>query len=205
MRPRPGLSWPRAPRSETRDAPPMKRDQLEQLDDPSLLDEARRAGVARPEVLTREEQLDAIEALEERATGRREGSKGFLARARTLLADFLERGLNLPHTAERVRDPEAASASAPTAEGAAAATGDEDDGETGSPDVATFTLAQIYVAQGHPERALTVLAQVLRAEPGNAPARRLQARLQGLPVPADLADDADEDDDDLDDVVVTLP
>lgn len=183
----------------------MKREQLEQLDDSSLLDEARRAGVSRPEVLTREEQLDAIEVLEERATGRREGSKGFLSRARTLLADFLERGLNLPQTADRVRDPE--SPAAPAAGDSSGATGasDDDDGETGAPDVATFTLAQIYVAQGHPERALTVLAQVLRAEPGNAAARRLQAKLQGLPVPADLADDEDEDEDEDDSVSPTLP
>ncbi len=187
----------------------MKREQLERLDDLALLDEARRAGVARPEVLTREEQLDAIEAIEERVTGRREGSKGFLSRARTLLADFLERGLNLPHTADRVRttaDDEATSTAGDQGDEPAKRgdDGGEDDGETDSPDVATVTLAQIYVAQGHPERALVVLGQVLRAEPGNAQARRLQAKLQGLPVPADLLED-EGDEDDEDDVTVAPP
>lgn len=154
----------------------MKREQLEALGRDELMDEAERAGVARPEVLTREEIIDAIEAIDERARGSREGSKHFLSRVRSVVASFVERGLNLPQAAERIRA--GGSAPPPAAEPASVPT-------------PTVTLAQIYAAQGHNDRALAVLAQVLASEPGHAGALRLRARLLGQPLPPD----EDEDDD----------
>lgn len=151
----------------------MRREELEALDRDALLAEAQRVGVARPQVLTREEILDAIEAIEERAAGSNDGGQRFLVRARRLLADFVERGLNLPQAADRIRaNPGAASAEPQP--------------------VATVTLAEIYAAQGHHDRALTVLDQVLAREPDHAAARRLRARLLGQPQPVD---DEDEDED----------
>ncbi|MDW8251550.1 MAG: DUF4912 domain-containing protein, partial [Myxococcales bacterium] len=154
-----------------------KREELEQLERDDLEDAARRAGVARPEVLTRDEILDAMEALEERAAGGREGSKGFLSRVRQVLAAFVERGLNLPEAAERIRS----GGTVPSSEPAM---------------LPTVTLAEIYVAQGHTERALAVLDQILRSEPEHPGALRLRAKLQGQSLPPnDNNEDEDKDDD----------
>jgi hypothetical protein len=156
-----------------------KREELEQLERDDLEDAARQAGVARPEVLTRDEILDAIEALEERASGSREGSKGFLGRMRQVLAAFVERGLNLPEAAERIRS---GGGAAPPPEPAM---------------LPTVTLAEIYAAQGHTERALAVLDQILRSEPEHPGALRLRAKLRGQPSPLP-PDEDDEDEDDVD-------
>src|SRR5690606_13684928 len=45
--------------------------------------------------------------------------------------------------------------------------------------VATVTLAEIYAAQGHNERALQVLEDVLAEEPGHVEALRVKAELTG--------------------------
>jgi hypothetical protein len=150
-----------------------KRAALEQLEREDLEEAARDAGVARPEVLTRDEILDAIEALDERAAGSREGSKGFLGRMRQVLAAFVEKGLNLPEAAERIR-----AGTAPPAEPAL---------------LPTVTLAEIYAAQGHTDRALAVLDQILRTEPEHPGALRLRARLRGQPSPIPEDDEDDED------------
>ncbi|HEY4102950.1 MAG TPA: tetratricopeptide repeat protein, partial [Polyangiaceae bacterium] len=71
-----------------------------------------------------------------------------------------EAGLNLPDAAALIRG-----------EGA------RDGDWKGPPPVATVTLAEIYAAQGHLERALKMLDEVLAKEPDHDPARALRDRL----------------------------
>lgn len=83
--------------------------------------------------------------------------------AKNLLVRLVERGLNVPDA--RVRRPEMPLRSGPRAEVRPA-----------SP-LPTVTLAEIYLSQGHRERALETLRFLLVRDPGDAQARSLYERL----------------------------
>ncbi|HEY4160237.1 MAG TPA: tetratricopeptide repeat protein, partial [Polyangiaceae bacterium] len=136
--------------------------------DPSVLDnmsreeliaQARVLGAERAELLTRVELRDEIVRRSATDVVERQRLRGFLGVARDLVANVVEAGLNLPEAAARIR------------------------GETpreewkGPTPVATVTLAEIYVAQGHADRALTLLDQILSKEPDHEVARELKVRL----------------------------
>jgi hypothetical protein len=87
-------------------------------------------------------------------------ARGWFQVARNLVASMLEKGLNLPSAARVLR--ETVRTVPPQ-----------------RPPFPTVTLAQIYIAQGHTQRAVATLQQVLRRDPKNPKARRL---LSTLPV-----------------------
>jgi hypothetical protein len=134
---------------------------LDQLSRDELILRARALGARRPEVMTRLELRDEIVRLGEADPAVRRRTRGWLGVARDLVASVVDSGLNLP--------------------GAAAAIRGEAKPEhewQGPPPVATLTLAEIYVAQGHTDRALAVLAEVLSNEPDHAAALALRDRLE---------------------------
>jgi hypothetical protein len=134
---------------------------LDQLSREELIVRARALGARRPEVMTRLELRDEIVRLGEVDPTVRRRTRGWLGVARDLVASVVDSGLNLP--------------------GAAAAIRGEAKPEhewQGPPPVATLTLAEIYVAQGHTDRALAVLAEVLSNEPDHAAAMALRDRLE---------------------------
>jgi hypothetical protein len=89
-------------------------------------------------------------------------ARGLFGVARSMLASVVETGLHLPDAAKVIRGDN--SYGVPVA--------------NQSP-VATVTLAEIYAAQGHRNRALVVLEDVLREEPDHAEALRVRAELMG--------------------------
>jgi hypothetical protein len=140
--------------------------------DPSVLDhmsrdeliaQARVLGTERAELLTRVELRDEIVRRSASDVVERQRLRGFLGVARDLVANVMEAGLNLPEAAARIR------------------------GETpreewrGPTPVATVTLAEIYVTQGHVDRALALLDQILEKEPEHEAARELKASLGDAP------------------------
>jgi hypothetical protein len=126
-----------------------------------LIAEARNLGVHHPELMTRVELTDEILRLTEPTAPAGRGTRGWLGVARDLLARLVERGLNLPSAAALIRGYPDADVSSHLA-----------------PPVATVTLAEIYAAQGHAERAVRMLDDVLEKEPDHEPARRLRERLR---------------------------
>jgi hypothetical protein len=86
--------------------------------------------------------------------------RGLLGLARDLLARLVERGLNLPDAAERLR-----SAPPPPPRRA-------------GPPVPTVTLAEIYATQGHKQKAIETLTQVLAREPDHLAAKGLLTKLE---------------------------
>lgn len=133
---------------------------LDQLSRDELVERARGLGARRPEVMTRVELRDEIVRLSEPDPLARRRSRGWLGVARDLVASVMDAGLNLPGAAAAIR-------------------GDARPAEetTGPPPVATLTLAEIYLAQGHIERALATLEEVLTAEPEHAAALALRERV----------------------------
>jgi len=119
---------------------------------------AQALGVKRPELLTRVELRDEIIRLTETDAGQRKRARGWFGVARDLVASVVEQGLNLPDAAEMIR-------------GAGLTT------TKIGPPVATVTLAEIYAAQGHHERALALLDQVLANEPDHRAAALTRERL----------------------------
>ena len=148
----------------------MNRVELEKLDREGLIARAEAAGVARARILTRPELVDELllrSASDETTTQR---ARGLFGRARDLLASVVERGLNLPDAADRIR-----SVGAPLAPP-----------RSSSPSaLPTLTLAEIYAAQGHRSRAIETLDRVLSREPDHAAAGALMAQLrdESYPVP----------------------
>jgi len=134
---------------------------LDQLSREELVQRARELGARRPEVMTRIELRDEIVRLSEPDPQIRRRSRGWLGVARDLVASVMDAGLNMPGAAAAIRG-----------DGRPAA-----EETTGPPPVATLTLAEIYLAQGHAERALAVLEEVLAAEPEHAAALELRARV----------------------------
>jgi Tetratricopeptide repeat len=145
----------------------MDRGELEGLDRESLVVRAQAAGIRRARILTRPELIDELLRLDpanDEAQLRR--SRGFFGRARDLVARVVERGLHLPDAAERIREitgAEAAPSVPPRVEPQA---------------MPTVTLAEIYAAQGHPQRAIETLRRVLEREPDHLAAQALLARLE---------------------------
>jgi len=137
----------------------MQRPELERLSREELIEEASRVGVGRPRSLTQAELVDEI--LTRTTTGDRERARvrGWLGRARDLLARVVERGLHLPEAARSLRRES-----------------EEKGWPPPPPPLPTVTLAEIYAAQGHLERALTVLDEVLAREPEHKEAKILRAR-----------------------------
>jgi len=148
---------------------------LDQLSRDELIVRARALGAKRPEVMTRIELRDEIVRLGESDPTVRRRSRGWLGVARDLVASVVDSGLNMPGAAAAIRG-----------EGKPA------HDWQGPPPVATLTLAEIYLAQGHTDRALGVLAEVLASEPDHTAALVLRDRIQGrgaasaprTPVPA---------------------
>jgi len=162
----------------------MNRVELEGLDREALIARAETAGVTRARILTRPELVDELLLRSATDTASKQRTRGFFGKARDLLASVVERGLNLPDAADRIRSatgpvPPSNRASAPAA-------------------LPTVTLAEIYATQGHRGRAVETLERVLTREPEHAVARSLLAQLrdESYPVPPprmppELDEDAD--------------
>jgi hypothetical protein len=148
----------------------MNRVELEKLDREGLIARAEAAGVARARILTRPELVDELLLRSASDETSKQRARGLFGRARDLLASVVERGLNLPDAADRIRSVGAPLAaprsSSPTA-------------------LPTLTLAEIYAAQGHRARAIETLDRVLLREPDHAAAGALMAQLRDetYPVP----------------------
>jgi hypothetical protein len=110
--------------------------------------------------MTRVEMRDEIVRRSEPDIAQQKRARGFLGVARDLVASVVEAGLNLPDAAALIRGD-----------------GNREAHWKGPPPVATVTLAEIYAAQGHLDRALRMLDEVLAKEPDHDPARALRARL----------------------------
>jgi hypothetical protein len=136
----------------------MQRQDLQKLSREELIREAERAGVARPRVLTHAELIDEILKRTAASDKDRSRSRGWLGRARDLLATVIEKGLHLPDAAAAIRGGSREWPPAPPAP------------------LPTVTLAEIYAAQGHLERAVAVLDEVLEREPEHQEARELRER-----------------------------
>lgn len=139
----------------------MDRQKLEGLTREELVALAGELGIVRPRSLTVPELIDEIvsrTAANERDKAR---SRGWLGRARSLLASVIERGLHLPEVAKVLRNAPSTRPwpVAPTP-------------------LATMTLAEIYAAQGHMDKALQILDEIITREPEHADARSLRQRLQ---------------------------
>ena len=140
----------------------MNRDVLEALDRDSLVAQAEALRIAKAKLLTRPELVDEI--LLAQAGGdrvRARAARGWLGRARDLVARVIERGLHLPDAADRLRadSPPPVPRRTPSI-------------------VPTVTLAEIYATQGHRQKALDTLQQVLKKEPDHGAARALLSRLE---------------------------
>jgi hypothetical protein len=148
----------------------MTRAELERLDRDALIARAEDAGVTRARVLTRPELVDELLLRTTADPAVKKKARGFFGVARDLVARVIERGLNLPDAADRLRTlggaPLTSRHSAPAA-------------------LPTVTLAEIYAAQGHRERAIETLQGVLAREPDHSVARALMAQLRdaSFPVP----------------------
>lgn len=148
----------------------MTRAELERLDRDALIARAEGAGVTRARILTRPELVDELLLRSTPDPVARRRARGFFGVARDLLARVVERGLNLPDAAETIRaiggPPPPVRRDAPAA-------------------LPTVTLAEIYAAQGHRERAVETLEGVLAREPDHGVARSLLGQLRdaSYPVP----------------------
>jgi len=135
-------------------------DELERMSREQLILKARVLGVERAELMTRVEMRDEIVRRSEPDLAQQKRARGFLGVARDLVASVVEAGLNLPDAAAIIRGD-----------------GNRETDWRGPPPVATVTLAEIYAAQGHLDRALHMLDEVLAKEPDHDPARALRTRL----------------------------
>ena len=137
----------------------MQRIDLEKLSREELITHASQLGVPRPRVLTQPELMDEIISRTAKSEREKTKARGWLGRARDLLAQVVEKGLHLPEAARVLRS------------GA-----DDRAWPTPPPPLPTVTLAEIYAAQGHLERAIAVLDEVLTREPEHAEAHGLRSR-----------------------------
>jgi hypothetical protein len=137
----------------------MQRQELDRLSREELIVHAERLGVPRPRVLTQPELIDEILGRTVKSEREKARARGWLGRARDLLARVVEKGLHLPEAARVLR-------SSP----------DDKPWPAPPPPLPTVTLAEIYAAQGHLERAVATLDEVLAREPEHAEAKALRAR-----------------------------
>lgn len=135
----------------------MQRRDLEQLSREELVTKAEALGILRARTLTMAELVDELSLADERRTGERK-PRGWFGRARDLLTSVIDRGLAIPDAPKR-RAPSRVGNAAP-------------------PPLPTVTLAEIYAAQGHIERAITTLDEVIAKEPAHEEALRLRERFQ---------------------------
>lgn len=128
-----------------------------------LLATALELGILRPESLTEVELVERIQQVSEghSAHAAQRPPAGWLSVARHLVASVVEQGLNLPSAARVIRDSGRPRSVPPQ-----------------RPPLPTVTLAQIYIAQGHDERALSTLEHVLGRDPSHAKAGRLAQELR---------------------------
>lgn len=155
----------------------MVRSELEALDRDALVARADAAGVAGAKRLTKPELVD--ELLKRDPSPESKRARGLLGLARDLLSRVIERGLHLPDAADRFR-------SKPPAR----------TGPSRSPEaVPTVTLAEIYAAQGHRDKAVATLERVLSSDPQNPTAITLLARLKdaSVPLPPPVAPEPEEE------------
>lgn len=132
-------------------------DDASQAERQELVTRAQALGIERPDLLSVAELGAAI--TQRSAPIEHDEPRSWLGVARDLLASVIEQGLHLPDAAALLRAvPVRNKRRAPQP-------------------VATVTLAEIYAAQGHADRARAVLAQLLAREPSHAAARRLLDRL----------------------------
>ncbi|MBM4376826.1 MAG: hypothetical protein FJ095_17225 [Deltaproteobacteria bacterium] len=130
----------------------MKRDELRRLNRDELFARAEALGVPRPAVLTQSELVDEIV---KRVAPSASGVRGWLGRARDLVAQVVSKGLHLPEAARLFRSELPEPLPPPP------------------PPLPTVTLAEIYVAQGHVAKGVAVIEQVLEREPSHAAAQEL--------------------------------
>jgi hypothetical protein len=142
----------------------MDKRQLESRSRDELITLADGLGVSQPSTLTQPELVDEILVAGAAARGQRPPPRGLFGRARDLLKSVVSRGLHLPQTAARVlRNP-----------------GVPPDGSRAPrPPVPTMTLAEIYAAQGHLSRAISVLDEVITRNPDHDEALALKRKLEG--------------------------
>jgi hypothetical protein len=131
-----------------------------------LIERAEALGVDRASLLTRAELTDEIVRRTVVDPIERRIARGLLGIARDLVARVVERGLHLPDAAAKIRGSERPSWMPP------------------KPPIATVTLAEIYAKQGHRDRALSVLDEVLETEADHAAARALRDEIAASPAEA---------------------
>ena len=137
----------------------MDPQELRELSRDELVERAESLEVSRPQALPTADLIDEIikrSAPADRVTRLR----GWLGRARDLVSRIIERGLHLPQAVKLMRG-ETSSRSLPEP----------------PPPLPTVTLAEIYAAQGHVVKALSVLDQVLAREPDSRAAQALRDKL----------------------------
>jgi hypothetical protein len=136
---------------------------LDGLSRSELIEKAEALGVDKASLLTRAELADEIVRRTVDDPIERRIARGLLGVARDLVARVVERGLHLPEAAALIR-------------------GEQRPSWTPSkPPIATVTLAEIYAAQGHRSRALSVLDEVLESESDHAAARALRDEIAATP------------------------
>jgi hypothetical protein len=128
-----------------------------------LIARAEALGIDKADVLTRAELIDEIVKRTVADPLERRLARGLLGVARDLVARVVERGLHLPDAAALIRGLQQATLKPVT------------------PPIATVTLAGIYAGQGHRNRALAVLDEVLAKEPEHTAARALRDKVGSLP------------------------
>lgn len=127
-----------------------------------LLQLAQGLGVVDADVMTRAELRAAIDkAQQPEPPASEHQAVTWVSVARRLLASVVERGLNLPDAAALIRG-DTKLTTPPKA----------------PPPVATVTLARIYAAQGHVDRAIGTLDEVLESDPDHELARDLSVQLE---------------------------
>jgi hypothetical protein len=141
----------------------MQARDLDGLSRSDLIAKAEELGVEKANVLTRAELADEILRRSVSDPIERRLVRGLLGIARDLVARVVERGLHLPDAAAKIRAVRMR------------------DFATPKPPIATVTLAEIYAAQGHRTRALSVLDEVLSKEEDHAAARNLRERIAASP------------------------
>jgi hypothetical protein len=141
----------------------MQARDLDGLSRSDLIAKAEELGVEKANVLTRAELSDEILRRSVSDPIERRLVRGLLGIARDLVARVVERGLHLPDAAEKIRSVRMRDFAPP------------------KPPIATVTLAEIYAAQGHRTRALSVLDEVLSKEEDHAAARDLRDKIVASP------------------------
>jgi hypothetical protein len=141
----------------------MQARDLDGLSRSDLIAKAEELGVEKANVLTRAELQDEILRRSVSDPIERRLVRGLLGMARDLVARVVERGLHLPDAAAKIRSVRMR------------------DWATPKPPIATVTLAEIYAAQGHRSRALSVLDEVLTHEQDHAAARNLRDKIAASP------------------------